>query len=242
MRRAWRVRSSRSSPSTIRTIGRSRSTTHPSQVPKDSSRGMESDPGMCPATCAAPGRASMTSAPLVTAASNASTESAGGIGTVAPSRRGPALVRRSHPGQVARDRGLTGQQGAGERIGVHRAEQRVVAALEADRRHRRRGDPGRAERARPRGSGWTATKSSIGRITSWRDRCIAWAKRHRVRLAQQVGATDRADQQRTATEQGDRLVRPARVCERVHDVLRGVSGRVERGEAQLAPPRARHRW
>ena len=62
--------------------------------------------------------------------------------------RGPAWLSRAHPGEVARERRLAGEQGAGERVDVRRLDHRVVAALEADRRPRRRRDPGRAERAR----------------------------------------------------------------------------------------------
>ena len=62
-------------------------------------------------------------------------------------QRRPGLVHRSHPGEVARDRRLAGQQRPRERVDLHRRQERVVAALVADRRPRGRRDPGRAQRA-----------------------------------------------------------------------------------------------
>ena len=49
---------------------------------------------------------------------------------------------------------------------------------------------------------------------------------------EQVRPADRPDQQRTAGEHQDRLVGPARVGDRVGDVLGGVAGRVDDPEAQ----------
>ena len=94
---------------------------------------------------ASAGRAS--NAPPSSAAPASSTVIGRGSGTTPPRRRGPGLVRRAHPGEVARHGRLAREQGSGERIDLHRREQRIVPALEADRRPGRRRDVRGAQRA-----------------------------------------------------------------------------------------------
>ena len=234
MRSAWRVSTSRSSScSRTRTIGRSRSTTQPSQVPNESSNGMDNEPGMWPAT-------------WVAAATGVDDERAPGdgrlerlgrergrLGHVRAEQPRAGLVRRAHPGEVARDRRLTGQERARELVDLHRPQERVVATLEADRRQRRRGDPRRTERAGP------MCRVDGHEVLHREDDLVEGAvhlvrERDRVGLPEQVGPSDGADEQRTATEEGHRLVGAGRVGEGVDDVLGRVPGRVERGEPQ--PP------
>ena len=148
MRSAWRARSSRWGwASTRRTIGRSGSATQPSHVPNDEPAGIDSEPGMCSRAWWRGERASTISAPRPSAASNPSPDNGAISGTTPPSNGGPAWFDRSHPGEVARDGRLAAEQRPCERIDLHRREERVVAALVADRRPRGRRDPGRAERA-----------------------------------------------------------------------------------------------
>ena len=108
----------------------------------------------------------------------------------------PGLVHRPHPGEVARDRGLSGEERPGEGLDLERAEQRVVAPLVADRRPRGRGDPGRAQRSR-----------AVGRVDHDRvlvpEQDVVERAIHRrgvlagVLRAEQVGPTHRADEQAT---------------------------------------------
>src|SRR5207249_11419014 len=58
------------------------------------------------------------------------------------------LVRRPHPGEVARNSGLAMEQPTREVLDVLDPEQRVVSPLVADRRRRRRGNARGAQRAR----------------------------------------------------------------------------------------------
>ncbi len=109
--------------------------------------GSRANPGYGRRRGGAARRASTMRAPRATAASVSTTDNAGA------SRHDPAeqprtgLVRGPHPGEVARGRRLAGEQGARERVHVHRREHRVVAALVADRRRRGRADPGGAQRS-----------------------------------------------------------------------------------------------
>ena len=146
--------------------------------------------------------------------------------------RRAGLVDRPHPGEVRRKSRLAVEQRPGERVDLERQE-RVVAPLVADRRGRRGRDPGRAQRAR-----------AVGRVDTHEilvgQQDVVERVVHRVGVRDGVGGTqqvrppDRADQQRPAGQERDRLACPARVGQLVGHVLRGVARCVERGEAQLA--------
>ncbi len=196
--------------------------------------GSTASPGRAAAACASADRASTTSAP----APERRVELVAGQrldhrAPSPPSSGGPGLVDRPHPGEVARDGRLAGEQRPGEGVDLHRAEQRVVAPLVADRRPRGRRDPRRAQRP-----------GAVGRVDHDRvlvaeehvvERAVhRRGERRGVLRAEQVGPPDRADQQRAAGQQQERLVGPGRVGDRVADVLRRVAGRVERPEADRA--------
>ena len=143
------------------------------------------------------------------------------------------LVRRPHPGEVARNRGLAMEQPTREVLDVLDPEQRVVSPLVADRRRRRRGDARGAQRAR-----------AVGRLDDHvvvvrEDHLVERPVHivgvgHRVLLAEQVRPPHGADEQRAAGEQERRVLAPRGVGDRVDDVLRRVAGRVAGHEPQGA--------
>ena len=151
----------------------------------------------------------------------------------ATQQSGPGLVHRAHPCEVAGKRGLAGEEDPGELVDLGGSEHRVVATFEADRRGRGRGNPGRAERAR-----------AVGRVHAHevlvgQDDIVDGVEhlpreRHRVGLAEEVRPPDRADEQRAAGEQEQRLGGPVHVGHGKGDVLRRVAGGLEDREPQGA--------
>ena len=222
----------------MRTIGASASTTQPSQVPNDGPAGIDSEPGTWRRACLAGDRVSTTTAPRPSAVVQPGAEQRldGRDARAQESRSG--LVDRPHPREVARDRRLPGQQRPREGLHLHRRQERVVAALVADGRPRRRGDPGRAQRP-----------GAVGRVDHdrvlVRQQDVVERAVHRLRerpgvvRPEQVGPPDRADQQRAAGQEQERLVAAGRVGDRVADVLRRVA-RACPG-SRTGPPRRRTR-
>ena len=127
--------------------GVSTSTIQPSQVPNDGPAGIDSESGIA--------RHGMRlGRPRVDhdgATPQRRLEAVAGqwldLGHPPAEQRRARLVERPHPREVARERRLPGEQRAGERVDVHRRQQRVVSPLEADGRPRRRRDPRRAQRS-----------------------------------------------------------------------------------------------
>jgi hypothetical protein len=118
-----------------------------------------------------------------------------GVRDAATEQLRAALVRRSHPGEVARHRRLAREEHPRERVDVRRADHRVVAALVADRRRRRRRDPGRAER--PGAVGRIHADVVLVREHDLVDRAEHRpGERQRVLLAKQVRPADRPDEER----------------------------------------------
>ncbi len=140
------------------------------------------------------------------------------------------LVERPHPREVARERGLAGEQRPREDLDLHRCQQRVVTAFEADGRPRRRGGARGAQRS-----------GAVGRVDHHR---ILVAQEHVVERvihrrgqrpslvrAEQIRPPDRADEHRSAGQEQERLVRPGRVGDRIADVLGRMAGRRKGPEA-----------
>ena len=139
-----RMASSQSSGSSrTSTSGRSGSTTQPSHVPNDEPDGIDSEPGTCASGRPAAGvddeRAARDAARPPRPPSGAS-----------PARRRAAAARPGSSGASGRSSAETSADRRAARGRTRRrrsADHRVVAALEADRRPRRRRDAGRAQRA-----------------------------------------------------------------------------------------------
>ena len=142
------------------TTGWSRSTARPSQVPNDGPEPDRGRDGTRAAAWSAAGRASTSVAPATTLRSEPRPDpAASASGTPPPSSGGPGLVRRAHPGEVARDRRLAGQQRPREVVDVHRGQQRVVATARGRWSSRTASrDPRRASDPAP-WVGWTCTGS-----------------------------------------------------------------------------------
>ncbi|GIW19982.1 MAG: hypothetical protein KatS3mg065_0278 [Chloroflexota bacterium] len=149
----------------------------------------------------------------------------------APEEARPGLVRRAHPGEVARKRRLATEEAADEGLDVGRLNHPVVAPLVADGRERRRGDPRRAERA-------GAVGREDGDVVLVGEDDLVEGAIHRpgegdgVLGPEEVGPPDGADEERAAGEEEGRLGGPGRVGDGVGDVLGGVAGRFEGPELE----------
>ena len=147
--------------------------------------------------------------------------------------RRAGLVRGAHPREVARDRRLAAEEAPRERLDVADLDEGVVAALIADRRARRRGDPDRAERAcamgRVDGDVVLVTEDDLVERVMHRDGVVVG-----VLLAEEVRPSDGADEQGAAGEQERGILATAEIGDRVRDVLGGVTGGVAGGESERA--------
>ena len=146
-------------------------------------------------------------------------------------RAGP--VDAAHPGEVARDRGLSGEQRVGEGVGVLDGQQRIGRALDADRARPGLADAARAERA-------GAMRGQDARLVRLAEERLVQRTVHvegvrsGVLGAQQVGPADGADEHRSAREDRHRVIARAGagIADGVADMLRGVTGRLQHGQTE----------
>ena len=244
MRSAWRDRSSRSAASsTSRTIGRSGSTTQPSHVPNDEPAGIDSEPGMCAGGVrrAATARRRRSGAAPERALQRRRRPVARPPARRPPSSGGPGLVHRPHPGEVAREGRLAGEQRAGERVDLHRRRAAGRGAARSRSSTTRSTRSRSSTASRRRGSGRPSPNPRGGGARRGASGTSSAAYGRRVLGAEQVGPPDRPDQQRAPGQQQERLVGARRVGDGIADVLRRVPGRVERPEADRSRPRTPRR-
>ena len=219
--------------SSIRTSGRSGSTTQPNHVPNDEPEGIETRPGHVGHRVGRRRAKVDEDRILVEGGASSLDRQRSRLRRAAAEQPRAGLVGRAHPREVAREGRLVAKQEPGKAVHVGRLDHRVVAAFEADRGPRRRGDAGRAERTR-----------AVGRIDAdevlVRQDHLADRSEHRpgvwqrVVRSEEVGPADGADEQRPAGEQQERLLGTRRVGDGVGDVLGRVAGGLEGREAQGA--------
>src|SRR6266511_125733 len=227
MVRHWRASSPRSwSSSSTTTSGRASSTSQPSQVPNCGRSAIDSAPAACPAAKWSTGRASTRTAPPATSSWTCSGGRVGKTRQSGPSSSGPAWLR-------ARSRRKYGGKepnppsSPATKVSSSPAASSGLAARSAPIVVARR--PLRDGAAQNEPAPWVGyTASSSGRPSS-----RSCAPRQRLGLlgGDQVGAGDRADQQRPAAEHGER---PATVQQQVGQMLGRVAGGGHRAQREPA--------
>jgi hypothetical protein len=143
--------------------------------------------------------------------------------------RRPGRVDALHPREIRRGSRNVGEHGANERIAVAVLQHRVLRPLARDRGRGLLADAGPAQRSRAV-AGMHLDPIVERHHASQRVEQIV-GELPRLRLAEQIGAADAADEQQIAGEQPRRV---AAVFREHCDVLRRVTGRVQERQRQVA--------